>query len=135
MTRQEVAATLGVSIATVRRLEGTKLRPIQDDRGRWHFDRREVEGLAAQRPARAERAHHDGELAAQVFLMLGEGRGLRHIVTTQRVAPEVVRKLYAEWVTDLNTGELARRADDAERRAEKQEREFARWQRELDAKS
>jgi len=46
MTRQQVAKRLGKSLATVRRLEGVRLRPLQDSRGVHHFDPDEVEALA-----------------------------------------------------------------------------------------
>jgi hypothetical protein len=46
MTRQQVAKRLGNSLATVRRLEGVRLTPVQDARGVHHFDPDEVEALA-----------------------------------------------------------------------------------------
>jgi len=46
MTRQQVATRLGKSLATVRRLEGVRLRPVQDARGVHRFDPDEVEALA-----------------------------------------------------------------------------------------
>src|SRR6478752_2791194 len=46
MTRQQVAKRLGKSLATVRRLEGGRLNPLQDARGVHHFDPDEVEALA-----------------------------------------------------------------------------------------
>jgi len=48
MTRQQVAKRLGKSLATVRRLEGVKLRAVQDARGVHHFDPDEVEALARE---------------------------------------------------------------------------------------
>ena len=46
MTRQQVATRLGKSLATVRRLEGVRLWPVQDSRGVHRFDPYEVEALA-----------------------------------------------------------------------------------------
>ena len=46
MTRQQVAKRLRKSLATVRRLEGVRLHPIQDGRGVHRFDPAEVEALA-----------------------------------------------------------------------------------------
>jgi hypothetical protein len=46
MTRQQVAKRLGKSLATVRRLEGSRLHPVADTRGVHHFDPDEVEALA-----------------------------------------------------------------------------------------
>lgn len=48
MTRGQVARRLGKSIATVRRLEGVLLNPVQDELGVWHFDDAEVDRLAAE---------------------------------------------------------------------------------------
>lgn len=41
-----MAARLGRSLATVRRLEGSELHPVVDASGVHHFDPREVEALA-----------------------------------------------------------------------------------------
>ena len=46
MTRKQVAARLGRSLATVRRLEGTELHPVVDASGVHRFSSREVEALA-----------------------------------------------------------------------------------------
>lgn len=47
MTRQQVARLLGKSVATVRRLEGVLLHPVEDGKGVWRFDPDEVEQLSA----------------------------------------------------------------------------------------
>ena len=52
MTRGQVARRLGKSLATVRRLEGVKLHPWQDERGVYRFSRAEVERLAHGEVAR-----------------------------------------------------------------------------------
>lgn len=46
MTRKQVAARLGRSLATVRRLKGTELHPVVDATGVHRFDPSEVEALA-----------------------------------------------------------------------------------------
>lgn len=46
VTRAAVAKRLGVSIATVRRMEGNELHPWTDDRGVHQFDAAEIEQLA-----------------------------------------------------------------------------------------
>jgi hypothetical protein len=45
LTRSQVAKRLGKSIATVRRLEGSALHPIQDRDGVHRFDAREVDAV------------------------------------------------------------------------------------------
>jgi hypothetical protein len=47
LTRSQVAARLGKSIATVRRLEGVHLHPTRDAAGVHRFERDEVEQLAS----------------------------------------------------------------------------------------
>jgi len=61
LTRSQVAARLGRSLATVRRLEGTELHPAKDGRGINRFDAQEVQALA-QRLARSGTAAFDDEL-------------------------------------------------------------------------
>lgn len=76
-------------------MEG-QLHPRRDDAGVWHYDPVEVIRLAAKRGVRTA-----GEIAARVFRMLDQGAGLREIVITVRVAPEEVRRLYADYKTSL----------------------------------
>lgn len=45
MKRKQVAAALGKSLATVRRLEGRLLFPKQDANGHWRFNPRKVAEL------------------------------------------------------------------------------------------
>ena len=53
MTRAQVAARIGASVATVRRHEGTSLHPHVDKDGTHRFDPAEVTALAASRANRA----------------------------------------------------------------------------------
>ena len=55
LTRAEAAKLLGVSVATVRRMEGITLHPSLDAFGRHVFDRAEVHAVAHAR-ARTTRA-------------------------------------------------------------------------------
>jgi hypothetical protein len=45
LTRRQVARRLGKSVATVRRIEGILLHPVQDWRGVYRFDVNDVESL------------------------------------------------------------------------------------------
>src|SRR5260221_10826888 len=79
LSRAETATRLGVSVATVRRYEGTLLHPVIDDAGAHWFSPKEVTALAASRanqaidrgtirnvkPVPDERTR--GEIAALVF--------------------------------------------------------------------
>jgi hypothetical protein len=128
MTRTHVAKRLGVSIATVRRMEGRELHPTVDERGVRFFAITEVETILVRRRQTPERPPNDeGEVAARVFGLLRHGCDLRTIVITAKVPPRVVRALYAEWLISLQDGEARRRQDefDAE-----ESRERARFERE-----
>jgi hypothetical protein len=46
LTRSQVAKRLGRSIATVRKMEGRALHPVQNERGVWLFDDDEVDDIA-----------------------------------------------------------------------------------------
>jgi hypothetical protein len=126
LTRAQVAAELGYrSIFPIRKMEGTKLHPVRETRG-WVFDPVEVAGLKATRnePRQAASVRSDGQIAARVFYLFDHGRELREIVQEAEVAPDVVRELWHEWLTDLHEGETERRKtaqDDRRRRREEKE--------------
>ena len=133
-TRHEVARQLGVSIATVRRMEGRELHPSTDERGVRLFQRTEVLLVRERRAQRPISPRDDaGEVAARVFELFKAGADLRKVVITARVHPHVVRDLYAEWLLTLNEGENRRRIEklDVEDRRERarmvrEQREFER---------
>ena len=121
LTRDDVAKRLEVSISTVRRLEGTRLHPLIDDKGVRRFKASDVERLAKEMqaeqrsPRNAQRAvvraaeMPKGELAALVFERLEQRHSLSEIVIALRVPPEDVRELYHSWLVGLWAGELQRK--------------------------
>ncbi len=128
LTRREVAKRLGVSVSTVRRMEGVELHPIQDHQGIWRFAEDEVRKAAkSRRPGRSRYARaQDGPIAARVFKAFAAGHTLREIVIEHEVHPAVVRDLYAHWLVRLEDGEEERR-DAATRREElREQRELSR---------
>jgi DNA-binding transcriptional MerR regulator len=121
LTRDDVAKRLGVSVSTVRRLEGTKLHPLIDDSGVRRFKASDVERYAneleaeqrtprnaAQAVVRAAQLSK-GEIAALVFERLEQRHSLSEIVIALRVPPEDVRDLYHTWLVGLWAGELQRK--------------------------
>lgn len=120
LTRDDVAKRLGVSISTVRRLEGTRLHPSIDDKSVRRFKASDVERLAKEleaeqrSPRNAQQAVvraaeiPKGELAALVFERLEQRHSLAEIVIALRVPPEDVRDLYHSWLVGLWAGELQR---------------------------
>ena len=121
LTRDDVAKRLGVSISTVRRLEGTRLHPLIDDKSVRRFKASDVERLAKEleaeqrSPRNAQQAvvraaeMSKGELAALVFERLEQRHSLSEIVIALRVPPEDVRELYHTWLVGLWAGELQRK--------------------------
>jgi hypothetical protein len=121
LTRDDVAKRLGVSISTVRRLEGTRLHPTIDSKSVRHFKASDVERLAKdlqaeqRSPRNAQQAVvrvaeiPKGELAALVFERLEQRHSLSEIVIALRVPPEDVRDLYHTWLVGLWAGELQRK--------------------------
>jgi hypothetical protein len=121
LTRGQVASRLGISVSTVRRLEGTRQHPTLDsDDVRW-FDEKEVASLAAElvnstnskrkgsrnsSVADAGPARSQGEVAALVFERLEQRQSLPEIVIGLRVSPEIVRGLYDQWCVGLTEGHL-----------------------------
>jgi len=121
LTRGQVATRLGISVSTVRRLEGTRLHPtIDSDDVRW-FDEKEVASVAAElaNTSTAKRrgasnatgtatspTRSQGELAALVFERFEQRQSLASIIVGLRVSPDVVRGLYDQWCIGLTEGHL-----------------------------
>lgn len=101
LTRGAVARTLGISVATVRRHEGSTLHPTQGADGVWYFDPADVEAardLLAPRKRPAEAAADDlGNLAARVFPLFARGDSFADVVIATKLAPSTVRALHEEW--------------------------------------
>jgi hypothetical protein len=111
LRRGEVAARLGVSPTTVRRLEERgELHPVVGDGGERLFDPAEVERLAATRageagsgqvspPAAPSRSPgNSGDLAARAFALFDSGKLPWEVVVETHEPPEVVAKLHGEYV-------------------------------------
>jgi hypothetical protein len=94
MTRKQVADRLGVAETSVRRLEGTYLRPIRQGRFVF-FDEAEVERYAAE--SGGHRRHDSGEVAARAFELFREGKDFRDVVIELRQSPERIRQLLREY--------------------------------------
>ena len=102
LTRGKVAGMLGVSVATVRRMEGKTLHPRQVD-GTWRFDPDEVARIhPAEKPSsKRSTPQSAGDLASDLFHRFDQGQDLRAIVEELHLPPEQVRSLYQEWATPL----------------------------------
>lgn len=142
LTRRQAAERLGVSVTSVRRMEGQQLHPQQDDRGHWLFAAAEVAKLASalkprrkrdgSRGARPQTTAQDGVLAAQVFKAFHLGYDLRDIVMEYKVPPAVVRELFTEWSLSLKGGEQKRRAEQVRADEQRSERDWAKFMKARD---
>lgn len=98
LTRGQVAERLGVSVASVRRMEGKSLHPTIEGASVRHFDPAEVEavkGTLAATPKKS--APSDGALHAKAFRLFREKREFDEIVIELEQPPAVVRGLYRDW--------------------------------------
>jgi hypothetical protein len=121
MTRAQVAARIGASIATVRRYEGTLLHPHVDKDGTHRFDPAEVTALAASRANQAldrgtirngkpvPEARTRGEITALVFERFEQRQSQAEIVIGLRIEPEVVAELFEQWCFGLTERQLRKR--------------------------
>lgn len=136
LTRKQVATRLQISTSSVRRLEGTRLHPQEDERGVWWFDAEEVEALALtgavrQRAPKRAQGNSAGDMAARAFRMFAEDCDLREIVVALRLPPEQVRRLYREWLVGLSQGERLRHERIEEQRERREQEMYERQQRSI----
>lgn len=116
-----MAERLGISVATVRRNEGTLLHPTVDKHGAHWFDPKEVTALAASRAnqalargalraaAPAPEMRTRGELAALVYERFEQRQSQAEIVIGLRIEPELVRELFTQYCVGLTEGQLRKR--------------------------
>lgn len=121
LSRSEAAERLGVSVATVRRYEGTLLHPTVDGSGAHWFSPKEVTALAASRANQAidrgairnakpaPEARTRGELAALVFERFEQRQSHAEIVIGLRVEPELVAELFDQYCLGLTERQLRKR--------------------------
>ncbi len=121
LSRADAAARLGVSVATVRRYEGSRLHPTVDSSGAHWFSAKEVTALAASRANQAldrgqirnakpaPEARTRGEIAALVFERFEQRQSHAEIVIGLRVEPELVMELFDQYCFGLTERQLAKR--------------------------
>jgi hypothetical protein len=112
LTRAEVARRLGVSVTTLRRMEGTKLHPTRRADGVHVFDETEVESvLVTYRQVRSRTTRvtvEDGAIAARAFECFDQRVSVSEVVKRLEIAPERAAALQLAWSRlnriDLNSG-------------------------------
>jgi hypothetical protein len=101
LTRAEVARRLGVSVTTLRRMEGTKLHPTRRADGVHVFDETEVEAVLVtyrQVRSRTTRATaEDGALAARAFECFDQRVSVSDVVKRLEISPERAAALQLAW--------------------------------------
>lgn len=88
LTRGQAARRMGVSLATVRRMEGSELHPIIVD-GKHCFPLEDID---------RHRRVTDGDLAAMAFQMFNDDKTQVEAVITLKESPERIRKLFQDWL-------------------------------------
>lgn len=99
LTRGQVARRLGMSLSSVRRMEGEHLKPIVDSRGVHYFEETEIQAVFV-RVRRAREPHDeraDGTLAAAAFTLFRRGADVIAVVKELREAPERIEALFEQW--------------------------------------
>lgn len=99
MKRTDVARRFGLSLSTVRRMEGTALQPIVGARGVRYFVEEHVEAVFIRiRRTRGEATEPvPGPVAAEVLKLFKAGANAIDVVKEFRLAPELVEQLLADW--------------------------------------
>lgn len=88
MTRTQAARLIGVSVATVRRMEGQELHPVIVD-GKHLFS---IDELEPHRKATA------GDVAARAFEMFNADKTQVDVVIALKESPERIRALFRHWL-------------------------------------
>jgi hypothetical protein len=98
LTRSQAARRLGVSVTTLRRMEGGVLHPEKGPGDVRLFDVSEVEAAFLRiRSSRPGITVADGEVAAEVFGLLDDGLNPVDVVKRTHVAPDIVEQLQVQW--------------------------------------
>jgi hypothetical protein len=99
LTRGQVARRLGLSLSTVRRMEGVQLKPIVGERGVRYFEETEIQAVfvRVRRTRMPDDEHADGTLAAAAFTLFRRGADVVAVVEELRGAPEKIEQLFEHW--------------------------------------
>lgn len=101
LTRENVAAVIGCSTSTVRRMEQTGELPFEVGADGVHrFDPAEVTKVAMERQASVVDPSREGTRDARVFEMLDDGHTLRAVVKRLHVPLDVAERLVRAWRED-----------------------------------
>lgn len=96
LTRGQAAKSLGVSMGTIRKMEGRSLPVMVRADGTHVFALEDIEHARALRAGRRVPIV-DGSIAAEIFSLLKTGREPVDIVGIMRVHPDVVESLTAQF--------------------------------------
>jgi hypothetical protein len=99
LKRGEVAAILGTSVSTLRRLEQSVLPPDVDENGVHLQSEQRILAYKIERTSARDgsTASFDGVLASAAFEQFDAGASQVEIVKRFKVEPRVARDLYREW--------------------------------------
>lgn len=101
LTRSQAARRMGVSVATIRRMEGVSIDPIVLD-GRHFFRAEDIDHL---------RPRTDGEIAGRAFAGFESGQSIIEVVIALEQPPDAIEALHKKWV-ELSRSLVVRGFDD-----------------------
>ncbi len=114
LKRSEAARLLGVSTATVRRMEGTTLSPVLGPDGIHRFHEEHVRELVIHRVRMVPESPdaYDAEDAATAFDLFDQDVHPADVVKRTKLHPRAVAAMHREWVSlrgcYVVTGDIAR---------------------------
>lgn len=101
LTRSKVAERLGVSLTTLRRMEGKQLHPQTGPGGVRLFDSMEVESVSVKmrKTGDPDRAmEEEGEMAAEALGLFDEGLNPVDVVIRTKFLPQTVQQIHRWWI-------------------------------------
>jgi hypothetical protein len=98
LTRADVARRLGMSLSSVRRMEGKVLNPVVGARGVRYFAETEIEAVFVRIQTREfDAARTDSALGADAFALFRDGADPVEAVKRLEIVPDRAERLFRQW--------------------------------------
>jgi hypothetical protein len=103
LSRRQAARLLGMTVAEVAKLDGTRLHPVQETDRSWRYHADEVRAFLRDTTPTAP-VDPNGLVSAAVFELFEKGRAMPQVVIATRQTASVVQRLRGEY--DAMVGSL-----------------------------
>jgi hypothetical protein len=99
LTRADVARRLGMSLSSVRRMEGKVLNPVVGARGVRYFAETEIEAVFIRicQTHKLDTARMDGIWGAEAFALFRDGADPIEAVKRLEIGPDRAERLFRHW--------------------------------------